>query len=241
MQGIYCIRHIESGRAYVGSSIDIPRRWKEHRSRLKTGRHPARHLSNAYRVYGENAFEFEVIEECGKELLIEREQFWIELLSADFNVAPVAGSVAGLVRSDEVRARMSAAQKGRPRDYLKGIPRSDAVKAAVSAAQKGKVKTAEHLAKISASLKGRDSPRKGAMLSDDTKAKISAAKAGVKQSADTVKNRSLANTGKKRSEETKKKISSAKKGAIFSDEHKRKLSEAAKLRASRVNMAEPSS
>ena len=41
--GVYAIRHIETGRCYVGSTVDMSRRWKEHKIRIKSGKHPAKH------------------------------------------------------------------------------------------------------------------------------------------------------------------------------------------------------
>jgi hypothetical protein len=60
-------------------------------------------------------------------------------------------------------------------------------------------------------LKGRISPAKGKILSNETKEKLR-----------------IAHLGKKLSEETKRKISEVQKGRTLSEEHKRKLSEANK-------------
>jgi group I intron endonuclease len=178
VQGIYLIRQIETGRSYIGSSVNIERRWKEHRQRIKKGTHPAKHLANAFNLYGEEAFEFVVLEECDisdEAIRIERENYWMLLIQPVFNSAPVAGSVFGLKRSDEVRKRMSEAQKGRP-SKLKGVPRSESAKAAISAGKKGKKLSVKHIENMKIALKGRVSPRKGVTLSDETKLKISLAK-----------------------------------------------------------------
>jgi len=71
----------------------------------------------------------------------------------------------------------------------------------------------EAKAKISAANKGKPSPKKGTILSDEHKIKISETLSGVKHS-----------------EEHKQKISEAMKGRKFSEEHKRKLSEAKKCK-----------
>ena len=51
MQGIYAITNIMDGKAtaYVGRSIDIERRWKEHRRDLRGGLHPNAHLQSAWK------------------------------------------------------------------------------------------------------------------------------------------------------------------------------------------------
>jgi hypothetical protein len=46
--GIYAIRHVESGKMYIGSAKDFAERWNGHRKDLRRGRHPNRHLQNAW-------------------------------------------------------------------------------------------------------------------------------------------------------------------------------------------------
>lgn len=178
MQGVYKIVHVATGRCYVGSTVNIKRRWTEHKTRMTTRRHPAIHLTNCWHAYGAAAFEFSILEECNiadEVTRKEREDYWMSALKPVFNVAPVAGSILGMKRSPEVRARMSAAQKGRP-SKLKGRKRSPEACAAISAGKMGKTHSESHRANLSAALKGRKSPREGVTLSDETKAKISATK-----------------------------------------------------------------
>lgn len=78
--GIYAIVHIDSGRRYVGSAMDVRRRWWTHQNRLRRGRHDCHHLQRAWRKYGEAAFRIEVIELCLEEptVLAAREQHWLD-------------------------------------------------------------------------------------------------------------------------------------------------------------------
>ena len=50
-------------------------------------------MQNAWNKYGENAFIFEVIEECKIEDLINREQFFIDNLNPEYNQTAIAGKV----------------------------------------------------------------------------------------------------------------------------------------------------
>jgi hypothetical protein len=59
--GVY--RITGPGRVYIGSSDDIPRRSKSHRSQLRGGRHHNYRLQAAWNEYGEAAFALAVIEE----------------------------------------------------------------------------------------------------------------------------------------------------------------------------------
>ena len=45
---IYGIRHIASGRIYVGSAVRTNARWRQHRSQLQRGTHHSRYLQAAW-------------------------------------------------------------------------------------------------------------------------------------------------------------------------------------------------
>lgn len=60
MIGVYGIIHIPTRRAYVGSSVNIERRFREHKRALLNNRHHCSHLQNAWNKYGEAAFEFRI-------------------------------------------------------------------------------------------------------------------------------------------------------------------------------------
>lgn len=111
---IYQIRHIESGKVYVGSAVNPRRRYRSHTQKLKRGTHHSRHLQSAWDKYGESAFVFEIIEPVlFVEDLLTREQYWIDKKCAadsehGYNVTPTAGSLLGTKQTEEQRARRSA-------------------------------------------------------------------------------------------------------------------------------------
>jgi group I intron endonuclease len=112
--GVYAIVHVASGRAYVGSAVSMGHRWHVHQRRLRNGTHN-RKLQNAWNKYGEDAFEFRVLEVSAVTDLLVREQAYMDRLDAvdaGYNVRRVAESNLGLVMPAEVRAKMSAARKG---------------------------------------------------------------------------------------------------------------------------------
>ena len=81
--GVYQIRNTVNGRIYVGSSLDIAARWREHKYDLRMNKHRNHHLQNAYNKYGKEAFVYEVLEILeSKESQFEREQYWIDLKEA---------------------------------------------------------------------------------------------------------------------------------------------------------------
>lgn len=81
-RGIYKILNKVNGKFYIGSSINIIKRWWEHRKRLRLGIHQNIHLQRAWNEYGEGSFVFEVYEGLAeltdKEIAI-REKELIEL------------------------------------------------------------------------------------------------------------------------------------------------------------------
>ena len=56
MIGLYAIIHVPSHKAYIGSSVDIKRRLKEHRTDLSKKRHHCAYLQNAWNKYGSEQF-----------------------------------------------------------------------------------------------------------------------------------------------------------------------------------------
>lgn len=76
MVGIYKIQNLINGKIYIGQSVHIKARFNAHKSEARNGN--TRPLYNAIRKYGVENFSFEVIEECSKEKLNEREIYWIK-------------------------------------------------------------------------------------------------------------------------------------------------------------------
>lgn len=114
--GVYAITHSESGRRYIGSSVDVHERWMSHRSLLNRGRHPNIHLQRAWAKYGDCAFSFEVLASMSdRELLEKEEQRQLERCQPKvYNMGLVAASPnCGVVFSAETRKKMSLAKLGR--------------------------------------------------------------------------------------------------------------------------------
>jgi len=79
MQGVYWILNSINGKMYIGSAVNIERRWKEHVSKLNRKVHINKHLQNAWLKHGAATFTFEVVEIVEDELWLKaREQAWIQ-------------------------------------------------------------------------------------------------------------------------------------------------------------------
>ena len=79
MIGIYKITNQINGKVYIGQSIDIQYRWKQHKQQAKNNRKNNK-LYQAMRKYGIENFLFEVIEQCkfSQQQLDNRQRYWIE-------------------------------------------------------------------------------------------------------------------------------------------------------------------
>jgi group I intron endonuclease len=60
--GVYRIAHAATARFYIGSSNNCERRFVEHLSGLRNGRHHNRHLQAIFNKHGEPSLSFEVLE-----------------------------------------------------------------------------------------------------------------------------------------------------------------------------------
>lgn len=76
--GIYMIECKETGKMYIGQSVNMKRRYQKHLADLKNGVHGNPYLKHAFSKHGKNAFKFSILEHCEKDILLEREYFWIK-------------------------------------------------------------------------------------------------------------------------------------------------------------------
>lgn len=215
--GIYCAIHRDSGMCYVGSSVNVRQRITAHKSQAKRGGTMLFH--RALRAFGESAFDFEILEFCRADELLQREEFYIAFLNSSslegFNTLRKAlAPNYGRSPSEATRARLSAAGTGKKR--------SAEFCALASASRKGVKFTDEHRAKISLARKGKkmgkmSEERRAALIarnigrpcSPETRAKIRAAQVGRKIPAERVERHRALMTGRKASLETRAKMAAS--------------------------------
>ena len=75
--GIYLLRNLINNKVYIGQSIDIYFRWKQHRYNALENKLDD-YLHRAIRKYGWENFSKEIIEECKPEELNDKEIFYIK-------------------------------------------------------------------------------------------------------------------------------------------------------------------
>ena len=120
-QGVYAIRNTLNGKVYIGSTITpFYKRWQCHKKRLRRGVHHSKHLQSSWDKYGEDNFQFEIIEVTSPEKCREREGFYIALYKSlnpeyGYNVAQVDSN--GMTKvSVETKKKLSAICKQQWKD-----------------------------------------------------------------------------------------------------------------------------
>lgn len=78
MIGVYKITNTKNGKVYIGQSVDVKKRFKEHKRELRSNNHINCYLQDDWNIYGEKAFTFEVVQKCRSVHLDEIEQHLIK-------------------------------------------------------------------------------------------------------------------------------------------------------------------
>lgn len=223
--GIYCITNKYSGKQYIGSTSCFERRWKEHRRKLRADKHHCRHLQNAWNLYGQDAFEFavvEVVEDLND--LISREQFWLDNHAPEYNINPNAANALGRKTSDETKEKLRRAKTGTThseetkellRSLSSGRKHTEEAKEKIRQAHLGRKQSPEHIEKLAQTRRGRT-------FSPETRARMAEAHKGRKMSPESIEKTRQAHLGRKRSPETCEKIRQA---ALARSAEKRRLKE----------------
>ena len=208
MAHIYRLLNVATDAFYIGSALNIRRRKWEHISDLKKGVHHCARLQRAWDEYGEDAFEFEVLEEVEDASALQVEDMYLQQHAGQaycYNTATSTTQPPSY--TPEVREKISTSLKALFQDKSKhprtGKTHSGETRAKISESRTGKMAgdkhyrygktvSAEVRAKIGDTQRGvKKAPR---VITEEGKAKIRAAAAaghyasflGKKHSAETV-------------------------------------------------------
>jgi group I intron endonuclease len=158
MIGIYELRNTRTGQRYIGSSIRLKRRLRDHKYDLRKNQHKNKHLQSAWNKYGEDTFDFRIVLVCSRDMITHYEQSFLNSLGPkDYNKNPSAGrppSTKGKKIKVKLRpdGRRYAHWKPGERYSTKSPNWGGKGNAAWN---KGKTLSAEHKKKISATLKAK--------------------------------------------------------------------------------------
>jgi group I intron endonuclease len=181
--GIYGIRSISHPeRVYIGSAINIRKRWWEHKRGLRKGSHHNIKMQRHYDCYGIDDLVFEVIIKCDIDNLVKMEQAFLNLCRPWFNILMVAESRLGMKHTEEARAKISMAGAGRfhsneSRDKIRmantGHTCSSETRSKIGIANKGRLRTEEVRKTMSKNRTGHNNPNYGKHHSNKARTKMS--------------------------------------------------------------------
>lgn len=179
MKGIYSIKNKVNNKVYIGKTLDsFNNRWNGHIYELNKKVHKNKHLNSAWNKYGEQNFEFCILEQVDDlETANIREKYWIQFYKS-FN--PVYGynktlggdggdTTIGLDNEQKLeRNRKISANHSR---HNKGKKMSEEVKEKIRKKQIGKTRSKEAIEKTSLKNKGK-------LRSDECREKLREQKIG---------------------------------------------------------------
>lgn len=129
IHGVYKITSLlYPDRFYIGSSCDVKGRWSKHKTQLRKGNHVSRYMQRHFNKHGEADMSFSIIEEvtpANTLFLLEREQYYLDLLHPVFNTCKTASVTTGVKMSEAHRRQISKRLKGVPftRDHRERLGR----------------------------------------------------------------------------------------------------------------------
>lgn len=137
--GIYCIENLVNGKMYIGKASNLKKRKSIHFAELRGNYHRNNYLQNSYNKYGEENFNFYVIEYCEKKRLSEKEIKYIRIFDTycnGYNMTLGGEGSFGLNVSEETREKLSKATSGKNNPFY-GKHHSEETKEKISKANSG--------------------------------------------------------------------------------------------------------
>lgn len=173
--GIYMIKNKINEKVYIGKTEEsFKRRWWHHSGLLKGNYHHNIHLQRAWNKYGEENFEFIILQICNESDDINKlEQEYIEKynsFNSGYNQTLGGEGALGNRLSDESKRLIGEKNK----INMTGKKHTEKTKKKMSEVHKGYIKSKEHRKNLSESLKGK-------IVSEETRMKNRIANQGSNQ------------------------------------------------------------
>lgn len=143
--GVYIFANRQTSKVYVGSAVDVFKRRREHLVDLNNGEHHSPKFQNSWNKHGSTVWDWFLLEQCSKEILLVREQHWIDVFNSyaeGYNSCPVAGHPGGKPHTADSKkkiseaAKIQAAKKGKTYAELYDVETAARMRAAVTEANR---------------------------------------------------------------------------------------------------------
>lgn len=104
ISGIYRWNNLITGDSYVGSALNLTNRLSKYFSPIFLKRNILKsksRINNSLLKYGYNNFSIDILEYCEPNVLIKREQYYLDTLNPEYNILKRAGSSLGYKHTKE--------------------------------------------------------------------------------------------------------------------------------------------
>ena len=168
---IYRWNDLNTGKSYIGSSKNLARRLSTYFSKkamlnqLNKGRSI---IYSALLKHGYDNFSLDILEYCEINILIEREQYYLDLLKPEYNILKVTSSRLGYKHTIDTKLKMSILKRGE-RNNMYNKKHTKQTCEAISLALKGKSRIGHSHTHTAITRAKIGQANIGKVLSDETK------------------------------------------------------------------------
>jgi group I intron endonuclease len=138
--GIYLLTNLLNKDKYVGQSIDLGKRFTKYFTLSYLKNRNTLVISRALIKYGYANFSISILEYCDKDILNEREQYYMDIIKPVYNTLKIAGSSSGYKHTQESKDKRSLSLKGKyigTNSPLYGRTHTEQTKELMSSMRKG--------------------------------------------------------------------------------------------------------
>jgi len=104
-----------TGKSYIGSSGNLSDRFRQYFNINFLEREIIRNNSYIYKSLIKNGysnFKLEILEYCQLDVILEREQYYLDLFNPEYNILKIAGSFRGFKHSDATKKSNELKENG---------------------------------------------------------------------------------------------------------------------------------
>lgn len=119
--GIYRLNNLITGKSYIGSSKCLASRLSVYYSKQAMFNKLSTRRSIIYKAllkHGYNNFSVDILEFCEIDVLVEREQYYLNTLKSEYNILKIANSRLGSKQSEATKIKISMSNKDKHLHFL---------------------------------------------------------------------------------------------------------------------------